>query len=484
MKRRAFIKTGSLATAGGLTVMNLPYIEEQNASFVPDKEGFKSSFVRISKENPYYFELTNGDYYIPIGANICGASDISTMESYFRKLSGNGGNFLRIWLSNPIFEIEKPGGKGINEEVVANVDKIFALAQDLDIKMKMCIHSFRQIAPTGGSFNRPDLFRDNGGPFTSMTDYINSDAGRKNFLSRVEFFRNRYGNHPAVFGWELWNEMNAIQCENSDMLEWNKYMLREVHKKFPENLVLQSMGSFDMEKYRELFYRPANCMPDNDVAQVHRYLDMGASLDICKGPIDMLASDAIEELRSYHVEKPILLAETGAVMPRHSGSSELYPLDKDGTLLHDMLFAPFFSGAAGPGHSWHWGGYIDKNDLWYHFRRFSECVKGVNPIKERFIPVKIFYPNMRIYVLVGKKTILAWCRDIESNWINELSKGLVPGLMHDISIDLTNLVQKKSIRQVSFYNPWNDEWIMAKNDNLIMLPDFKRSIVVKIEKIS
>ncbi len=482
MKRRLFLRRSSLAAAGGLTVLNFSTIGENILISGPDKDDLGSSFVRISRENPYYFELSNGDCYIPIGANICGANDINTMEGYFRKLSANGGNFLRIWLSNPIFEIENPGGKGINTEMVANVDKIFELAKDLGIKMKMCIHSFRQIASTGGSFNRPDLFKDNGGPFTSMTDFITSEAGRKMFLDRVEFFRTRYGDNPAVFGWELWNEMNAIQCENREMLEWNKYMLPEVHKKFPENLVLQSMGSFDMEKYRELFYRPVNCMPENDVAQVHRYLDMGASLDICKGPMDMLAGNAIEELRTYQIRKPMLLAETGAVKPKHSGSSELYPLDKEGTLLHDMLFAPFFSGAAGPGHSWHWGGYIDKNDLWYHFKRFSECIKGVNPIKERFIPVKILHPDLRIYVLAGNKTILAWCRDTESNWEYELSKGLSPDLLHDLSFDLTNILQKKSIRQATIYDPWKNEWSSIRNDSLISLPDFRRSIIVKIEK--
>jgi len=32
---------------------------------------FDESFVHVSKSNPYYFELTNGEPYIAIGANIC-----------------------------------------------------------------------------------------------------------------------------------------------------------------------------------------------------------------------------------------------------------------------------------------------------------------------------------------------------------------------------------------------------------------------------
>jgi hypothetical protein len=76
---------------------------------------------------------------------------------------------------------------------------------------------------------------------------------------------------------------------------------------------------------------------------VHRYLDPGAEMKVCQDPMDIICSSAIEELRSYHASKPIILAETGAVEARHAGPSKLYPLDTAGVLLHDILFAPFFS---------------------------------------------------------------------------------------------------------------------------------------------
>ncbi len=47
----------------------------------------ESAFVRVSRENPCYFEFSDGQSYIPVGANICYAKDMDTMESYFRKLS-------------------------------------------------------------------------------------------------------------------------------------------------------------------------------------------------------------------------------------------------------------------------------------------------------------------------------------------------------------------------------------------------------------
>ena len=60
---------------------------------------FQNSYVKVSELNPFYFELTNGETYIPIGANLCWAKDMDTLELYFKKLSENGGNFARIWLN-------------------------------------------------------------------------------------------------------------------------------------------------------------------------------------------------------------------------------------------------------------------------------------------------------------------------------------------------------------------------------------------------
>ena len=79
-------------------------------------------------------------------------------------------------------------------------------------------------------------------------------------------------------GWELWNEINAVQ--GGDYLGWTEIMLPELHWLFPRNLAMQSLGSYDGEYARGPYLRLAT-MPGNDVAQVHRYLDLGAKFEIC-----------------------------------------------------------------------------------------------------------------------------------------------------------------------------------------------------------
>jgi hypothetical protein len=443
-----------------------------------EKSSFQNSFVQVSKNNHSYFELTSGETYIPVGVNLCWAKDMDTLESYFRKLSGNGGNFARIWLNFTGHEIETEFGKR-NDENAKNLERILDMAVKYNIKIKLCIESFRQISDEPSFFSKRQYHTSNGGPFQDMEEYIHTENGKQAYLNRLEMLKEIFGGHPAIFGWELWNEMNAIKSDG--VKEWNEIMLPRVHEMFPQNMVMQSLGSFDHENARDI-YRFITRLQSNDLAQIHRYLDLGASLDICKAPMDLLASDAIGELRSYKVSKPILLAEVGGVKPNHTGPIELYEVDKDGILLHDLLFAPFFSGAAGPGHAWHWDSYIDKNDLWYHFQRFNEAIKGVDPVKENFKPVRIEHPKLRIYGLVGNKTILLWCRDAENDWETEFVKGIPPETLSNLFVNVSDLLDKKAIKAVSVYDPWTNKHLNNKKEQLIKLPDFKRSVVIQINR--
>jgi hypothetical protein len=258
-------------------------------------------------------------------------------------------------------------------------------------------------------------------------------------------------------------------------------MLPQVHELFPGNLVLQSLGSFDMESRRP-DYRYINQLQSNDVGQIHRYIDAHATLDVCTAPMDILSSNAIDELKSYHLHKPMLLAEVGAVLPNHTGPSDLYLFDTEGALLHDMLFAPFFAGAAGSGNSWHWDHYIDKNNLWYHFARFSEAVTEIDPVVEGFIPVKLYHHRLRIYALVGKKTILAWSRDINNDWQSEFREGKQPEEIINEKVDFGSLISQRLVKKISLYDPWQQKWTTTGKNSIVTLPAFKRSLVIKIER--
>lgn len=108
-----------------------------------------------------------------------------------------------------------------------------------------------------------------------------------------------------------------------------------------KQLIVNSFGSFDSDwskKSYKLFYSGTA----NAIAAIHRYLDEGAEYSICQAPADLSASDAVLQMSTILSDRPILLAETGAVQPRHSGKWRYYDADKSGAIFHDFFYTPFF----------------------------------------------------------------------------------------------------------------------------------------------
>ncbi|HPP51678.1 MAG TPA: hypothetical protein PK777_01920 [Thermoguttaceae bacterium] len=450
-------------------------------------------FVRVSPRDGRYFELSDGRPYVPIGLNLAvsptgvrlGVSqtpELPDYERWFRRLAENRGNFARIWLSSATFDVEHARSGQYDPERAKRIDQLLALARQHGIRLKLCLEHFRHI----GDGPQPHFAKrlhhvSQGGPAEKTTDFFDTPRCREQFKGKLAWYQKRYGDDPIVFGWELWNEINCIA--GGDWAAWSEVMLAELHRLFPKNLAMQSIGSFDNAVYRERLYRPLCTLVGNDVLQVHRYLDLGARLEVCHGPVDVLAADAVRELQAFGVRKPILLAESGAVERSHSGPFKLYQKDKAGIILHDVLFAPFFAGAAGPGHIWHWDVYVDRMNLWWHFGRFAAAIEGIDPPAEKFRPVEIEHPRLRVYVLAGQKTWLAWCRDRQNTWQTELAEDRPPQPIREAAIPLNLPAEWVQSAHWRTYDPWTDKWQEVKpaGDRLV-LPEFTRSLVIRADR--
>ncbi len=436
-----------------------------------------AAFVRVSPRDPRYLELSDGSPYIPIGLNLVAppgrdeAAGLRTYEGWLDKLGANGGNYIRAWLSSPFWDTEHERSGEYDEAKAKLIDSMLAMAARRGIRVKLTLEHFRSIG--GGPqpwADKPLHHVSNGGTAESIAAFFDGEPSRARFRKKLDWFAGRFGARPEVFAWELWNEVNAVR--GGDYLAWTEVMLAELHRRFPKNLCVQSLGSFDTDRVRDV-YRRHSTLPGNDLAQVHRYLDLGASLDICKGPVDVLAADAVRELIGYNPGKPVILAESGAVEPRHSGPFKLYKTDRAGTLLHDILFAPFFAGAAGPGQIWHWDAYVAPNDLWWHFARFAEAVKGIDPAAERFTASMLPHDRLRVYMLKGRRTTLLWLRDIRNDWRAELERAEPPETVAGATLEGLPT-------RVRIFDPWSGAWSPAAAvKGRLALPDFRRSLVIR-----
>jgi hypothetical protein len=458
-----------------------------NVSAGPDSP---ADFVRVSPRDPRYLELSDGRPYIPIGLNLIApdgargpgeTNGLARMDEWMQQLAANDGNYIRIWLSSPFWDVEHERAGVYDEARARRVDQMLAIARRCGLRVKLTLEHFREMSdqPRQRWANKPLHLVANGGTATNMADFFSGAASRDLFRRKLGWFARRYGDNPTIFGWELWNEVNAVAAREEDYLPWTEVMLNELHRQFPRNLALQSLGSYDSARVRELYCRHS-ILPGNDVAQVHRYLDLGASLEVCHGPVDMLTADAVREILACAPQRPVL-AESGAVEPGHSGPFKLYQDDQAGIVLHDILFAPFFSGAAGAGQIWHWDSYVDRNHLWHHFARFAAAVKNLDPPVERFQPARLEHPRLRVYALKGERTLVLWCRDKQNTWQTELQDHQPPDLLTGLTLDLTELLSDCAFSSVRAYDPWADRWSnVTMNGKIAPLPSFSRSLVLRL----
>jgi len=449
------------------------------------KKSNSDSFVQVCPGDRRYFELSNGTPFVPIGLNMIAPwgrdeeEALATMEKWIGALSANRGNYIRLWLSHNFFDIEHERSGEYDGEKAERVDAVLDMARRHKVRVKMTIEHFRHFFRDRQQWAaKPIHHVSKGGPAKDIDDFFQGKKSREQFKKKLRWYADRYTDDPVIFAWELWNEMDTVRGKG--YMEWTEEMLAELKKLFPKNMATQSFGSFDNASKRER-YRKVSLMADNDFANVHRYLDLGASLEICHGPVDLLAADAIRELQNFKPSKPILLAESGAVEPSHSGPFKLYKEDKAGIILHDILFAPFFAGAAGTGQNWHWDHYVAANNLWFQFDRFAEAIEGIDARAEVFEPIKIDHRRLRIYALRGRHILLIWCRDKQNTWKTELAQGEPPATVSGAVISVADFGRNLDGAAIDFYDPWSNRWTRGRTEgNKISLPDFKRSLVVKM----
>ena len=445
-------------------------------------------FVDVSPDAPSYFQTDDGRAWIPVGCNICferlyGTEDngrAACEERYFarmRKFAANGGNFLRIWLGHPFFEVMPSAAGEYDPAATETLKKTVRLAEELGIKLKFTLESFRSVLPAdkvgkglyAAFFNRP-LYA----PYAkNMREFYASEKCFEIYLGKARYLKSLgLGDSPAVICWELWNEINSTGSVDA-YADWSDRMLAALGALFPRQMVTQNLGSFSgVDAFR--IYDYLGRVRENAFMQVHRYLDPGASLDVCRGPMDVLCAEAVRELRDRRPDRPALLAEVGAVRANHTGPSDLYDLDAKGMLLHDEIFAAFFAGAAGCGQPWHWDHqYLDCHDLWYHFARFAKATEGLDPIAEKFRPFRTETRRLRIYGLKGRRTTVLWCRDKANTWEAEYGNGIPPETLRDVKLPFS------SHEGFSVYLPWEDRTVSLPAGRCV-LPPFQRSCTVRV----
>ena len=111
-------------------------------------------FIEISKENPSYFQFSDGTPYIPAGINMINPSgryrnepdsSLFEIEQWMKNLSENGGNYIRVWLSQSFWDLEDKAAGEYSEEKAQRIDRFVELARRYNLRIKMTLEHFRSL---------------------------------------------------------------------------------------------------------------------------------------------------------------------------------------------------------------------------------------------------------------------------------------------------------------------------------------------------
>ena len=440
--------------------------------------------IGISPVDPHYFADATGKTWVPVGCNICFDRNANPSpkarelyDGWMTKFAENGGNFMRVWLSTPFVDVMPDRAYEFSEEATDNLKWLVARAEALGIRIKFTFEHFRRLGPKMDENPEKGVVSFNSTAYAThakrMREVFTTEKCFDIYLAKARHVAKAVGSSDALIAVELWNEITCVDDAGTDILgPWSERMLAELKKVFPGKMTLQNLGSFSGTRAFRSYDWMAN-LKGNDFMQAHRYLDPGAEMKVCAGPMDVLCADVIRELRDRRGDCPAILAETGAVERNHAIYSHLYALDRAGMLLHDEIFAAFFAGSAGSGQPWHWDHqYISKHGLWHHFRRFAKAIEGLDPAAEHFRPFHTETHRLRLWGLRGDRTTVVWLRDKRNTWATEIETGVAP---ETVTGETLPVCFKRD--RLEWYLPWEDKSLVTSD--ALEIPPFVRSAVVR-----
>ncbi len=200
--------------------------------------------VRISKKDPRYFELENGDFFFPLGMNMRDGGDNAAaqrgtfdFDEFVPLFAEHHIRFLRTWMCAWWVSIEwspryHSRFDGVGRYCMYNAWRL-DYALDLACKYGMYVQL---------SFNRHGQIRrdkfdaewfynpysvKNGGFVASPAMFFTDPRVKELFKQRYRYIVARWGWCPNIMSWELWNEVDLVEgYRPPEVAAWHREMAR------------------------------------------------------------------------------------------------------------------------------------------------------------------------------------------------------------------------------------------------------------------
>ena len=362
--------------------------------------------VVVDPQAPTHFAFEDGTPFVPVGLNICWASNDQMLDDYrrwFTRLAAQGGNFARLWMASWSFAIEwKDTGLGDYSKRLhraALLDAVFELAESLGIQLMLCLvnhGAFSLKADTEWQDNPYN--RANGGPLAAPEDFVTNEAAQRLFERRVRYIAARWSMSPALHSWEWWNEVTWTPIKPAALRPWFARMGRvlDAHDPYRRLRSTSWADRGDAASWQ---------LPALDYAQQHDYTQ--------RDPLQHYA-DAARDWRADGITtKPLVPSELGLLTTHDAKIPQ--PFNWDAVHLHNGLWAPLFHGYASTALYWWWDHMVDPLNVWPAFRGVARWLGAVHAAGLRLgqhRPHAAAFAGgaAQALALAGSNSVLLWVR--------------------------------------------------------------------------
>ena len=346
-------------------------------------------FVKISEEDPRYFEFDNDEFFYPIGHNVRSPFDerwwvvvleqdelppdkgTYTYDKILKKMKDNGENFAEIWMASWWLAIEWTkewrGFHGLNNynlEAAWKLDYLLELADKYDMYYHLVLDNHGK----GSTWCDPEWVTNpynaaNGGPVEDAEDYFTNREAIDIYKKTLRYLIARWGFHPRIAGFELWSELDLTGNSfdfvgNDSKATWHQEIAGYFKKLDPWDHLVTTHFSTDYSRVNSRIVS----LPEIDYVVVDAYRKRGSIIPLLQ--------------RTYQVcsqyGKPTFVTEYGG-SPWATRADQVIPLLKAD--LHAGLWSTFMTPTAAPPLLW-WFEFIDHQNQYFQFKAFSKFAKG------------------------------------------------------------------------------------------------------------
>lgn len=314
-----------------------------------------------------YFVTEGGEPWTPVGQNdavswpelagLFRRRDLPGVERHLRWLKAHGVTVLRLMLEYAQGEhryIEKPVGR-FAPNMVRLWDDLFGMCERVGLYVLLTPYDtfFMWHRWAHHPYNRR-----NGGPCASRREWLTCEGTREAIRARLAFASDRWGGSPALFAWDLWNEMHPEHAGGDtapfgafidDMGGW----LRAFEEGRHGRAHLQTVSIFGPELVKHpQATEPIFRHPALDFANTHLYdfpaIDRPKDTVAPALAVGRLMHEAVREARDG---RPVFDSEHGPIN-LFKDKKRTLPEAFDDEYFRHMQWAHLASGGAGGGMRW------------------------------------------------------------------------------------------------------------------------------------